>query len=51
MFKVLAILSLFIIVLAVGTVILTVGLGFCARVCGCEKSLLTAIKGAFKRLG
>lgn len=51
MFKVLAILSLFIIVFAVGAVILTVGLGFCAWACGCEKSLPAAIKGAFKRLG
>jgi hypothetical protein len=51
MFKVLAILILFIIVFVVGAVIFTVGLGFCAWACGCEKSLPTAIKGAFKRIG
>lgn len=50
MFKALTILSLFIIVFAVGAVIFTIGLSFCAWACGCEKSLPAAIRGAFKRL-
>lgn len=51
MIKVFVIIGFFLVCLIAMTLIFAIGLGFCAWACGCEESLPTAIRGAFKRLG
>lgn len=51
MIKVFAIIGFFLVYFVIMTLIFTIGLGVCAWAFGYEKTLLKAIKGAFKRLG